>query len=62
MFDILDEFFPTSSWFNATDALKHLSSWLIGFIVAFSFFIQSGESIYDPPWVRLNLWHCNKTS
>ena len=29
---------------------KHLLSFLLGFIVAFLFCIQSGESIYDAPW------------
>ena len=43
-----------SFWFNATVPayIKHLSTFLLpGFIVAFLFFIQSGESIYDPPWL-----------
>ena len=43
--------FPISSWSNVTVPTywKHLlSSLLIGFIIAFLFFIQSGESIYDP--------------
>ena len=48
-------------WFNATVAVywKHLLSFsLLGFIVAFLFFIQSGESIYNPPWFGFILWHC----
>ena len=42
--------FPISSWFEATVTAywKHLSFLLIEFICAFLFFIQSGESIYDP--------------
>ena len=34
---------------------KYLSSLLFGFIVAFSFFIQSAESIYDPPRLKFIL-------
>ena len=30
---------------------------LMGFIVAFLFFIQSEESLYDPPWLGFNFWH-----
>ena len=49
-------------FFNATVIAywKHLSSFLLmGFIVAFLFFIQSGESVYDPPWLGFTLWHYN---
>ena len=28
-----------------------------GFIVAFLFFIQSGESIYEPPHLKITLQH-----
>ena len=40
------------SWFHLTvpACWKHLLSFLLGFIVAFLFCIQSGESIYDAPW------------
>ena len=30
---------------------------LIGFIAAFLSFLQSGESIYDPPCLKFILWH-----
>ena len=50
--------FLISSWFNATVTAywKHLLSSLLlmGFI---GFFIQTGESIYDPPQFRFILWH-----
>ena len=48
------------SWFNTTVTAywKHLLSFLlIGLIVAFLFFIQSGESTYNPPQFRFILWH-----
>ena len=71
---ILSECFPISSWFHdlmlllcyATVMLllwKHLSSFLsMGFIVAFLFFIQSGESVYDLSCLTFISWHlqCNK--
>ena len=59
IFNILCEPFPISSSFNATVAAywKHLSSPLIGFVVAFLFFIQLGESIYNPLQFWLILWH-----
>ena len=48
-----------SSQFNATVAAywKHLSSVLFGFVVAFFFFIQCGESIYESPRIKFTLWH-----
>ena len=51
-FAIFTRFFPTFSRSNATASVywKHLLSFLLmEFIAAFLFFIQSGESIYDPP-------------
>ena len=66
---ILSECFPISSWFHdlmlllcyATVMLllwKHLSSFLLmGFIVAFLFFIQSGESVYDLPCLKFISWN-----
>ena len=51
------------SWFNAVVAehWKHLLSWLFGIIAAFFFFIQSGESIYDPPNLNLSYDISNAT-
>ena len=53
IFVILWGSFFIFSWFHVTvpACWKHLLSFLlIGFIAAFLFCIQSGESIYDPPW------------
>ena len=64
IFYFLHKFFPIFSLFNATVVAywKHLSSSLIGFMVAFLFLIQSRESIYNPPHFRYILWHlgCSK--
>ena len=52
--------FLISSWFNVAVTLywKHLlSSLLMGFIFAFLFFIQIGESIYDPQRFGFLLLH-----
>ena len=51
--------FPISLWFEATVTAywKDLSFLLIEFICAFLFFIQSGESIYDPLRFWFILWH-----
>ena len=52
--------FLVYSWFWATFTAywKHLLSFLlIEFILLFLFFIQSGESTYDPPRFRFILWH-----
>ena len=60
IFVILCGFFSISSWFNVTVTayLKHLLSFLLmGFIVVFSFFIQSTESVYDPPRFGFILWY-----
>ena len=47
--DILCGSFFVSPWFNCYSLWKHLLSFLlIGFVVAFLFFIQSKEPIYDP--------------
>ena len=56
---ILCGYFVIFSWFNATitASWKHLSFLLIRFIVAFLFFIQLGESVYDALW--FNLFHDN---
>ena len=64
IFDILCRFLLISSWFNTTVAAywKHLSSSFFGFIVAFFFFIQSGESIYDSPHLTFILWHLQYNS
>ena len=45
-FDILQEFFPNSAWFNAVVAVyqKHLSSSLIGFINGI--FLSYQENLY----------------
>ena len=59
MLSFVDAFY-ISSWFNVTVTayLKHLLSFLLmGFVVAFSFFIQSTESIYDPPRFGCILWY-----
>ena len=50
-----------SSKSNATIATywKHLSSSLFGFVVAFSFFIQFEESIYEPPRLTLAVRYLN---
>ena len=51
IFVIPSRCFPICSWFNETVAAywKHLLTFfLIGFIVVFSLFIQSVESLYDP--------------
>ena len=58
IFDILFECILISLWFNASIAAywKHLSSLFFGFIISFLFFIQTGESIYDPPRFRFILW------
>ena len=53
-----------SSWFNTTVTayLKHLLSFLLmRFIVAFFFFIQSGEFVYDPSRFGFTLWRNTKT-
>ena len=50
-----------SSWFNMTVTayLKHLLSFLLmRFIVAFLFFIQWGEFVYDPSRFGFTSW-CN---
>ena len=51
IFVILSECFSICSWFNVTVTVywKHLSYLLIKFFVPFLYFIQSGESVYDPP-------------
>ena len=52
--------FLISSWFNAifTAYWKHQFSFLLmEFIVAFLFFIQSRESIHDPPRFGFIMWH-----
>ena len=60
IFVILCRYLLISSWFSVTFTAywKHLLSYLlIGFIVAFLFFIQSRESIYDPTQFRFILWN-----
>ena len=44
-------------WFSATVIAycKQLISLFFGFIVAFLLFVHSGESMYDPPRLRLIL-------
>ena len=52
--------FLVSSWLNATLIAhsKHLLTFLLmGFIVAFLFFIHSGESMYHPPSLKFILWN-----
>ena len=55
--DVLSGLCLTFSWFNAAviPSLRHLLSLLFGSTVAFLFFIQSGESIYDPHLFKLIL-------
>ena len=50
VFETLSGFHLIFLEFNATVAAyrKHLSSTFFGFIVAFFFFFQSGESVYEP--------------
>ena len=56
VFVIICGSFFISSWFyeTVTAYWKHLLSFLlIGYIVAFLFFIQLGESMHDLPWFGL---------
>ena len=48
VFDIISEFFLSCSQFNATaiEYWRHLPSLFFGFVVAFLFFKQFGETIY----------------
>ena len=39
-----------------------VNGWKPLFIVAFLFFIQLGESIYDPPQLKPILWHYKKSA
>ena len=47
------------SWINTILAAywKHLWLSFLGFIVAFFFFIQSWESMYEPPCLKSILWY-----
>ena len=45
-------------FFHDLMQLLHMLSFLLKrFVVALLFFIQSGESMYDQPWLGFNLWH-----
>ena len=60
IFVILCGYFLASSCFTMTVTAywKHLVSLLLMiFIVAFLCFVQSVESIHDPPWFGIILWH-----
>ena len=54
IFETLCERFLISSKFNAVIAAfsTHLSISFLGFIVPFPFFIQPGESVYEPPRLK----------
>ena len=55
--DIHSGLYSIFLWFNAAviGSLKHVLSLLFGVIVAFLFFIELGESMYDPPLFKLIL-------